>query len=54
MQVMEIGYVFDCGVVRLELAALLSYSSLTEWWPQVPHKNNRNLALLYLHSLHSW
>ena len=54
MQVMEIRYVFDCSVVRLELATLLSYSSLAERWPQVPHNNNRNLALLYLHSLHSW
>ena len=54
MQVMEIRYVFDCSVVRLELATLLSYSSLAERWPQVPHNNNRNLALLYLPSLHSW
>ena len=38
MQVMEIRYVFDCSVVRLELATLLSNSSLAERWPQVPHK----------------
>ena len=39
------------AIVRFVFATLLSYSSLTEWSPQVPHKkDNRNLALLYLHS----
>ena len=40
--------------VRLALATLLSYSSLAEWSPQVPHKqDNCNLALLYMPPLHS-
>ena len=38
MLVMEIRYVFDCSVVRLELATLLSSSPLTKRGPQVPHK----------------
>ena len=40
--------------VRLALATPLSYTFLAERSPQVPHKkDNCNLALLSLHSLHS-
>ena len=46
MQVMEIRYVFECSVVRLEHATLLSYSSLAERWPQVPHKQLRIMVIL--------